>query len=92
MTRILLTLLVILSFSMLANAQFKKGSLLVGGELSFSSYKTNNSQINQNQHSGYFNASLGKALGENSVFGINLTYAPFSSNNYYPYGSPWFLS
>jgi len=86
MTRILLTVFVITFFCSVANAQFTKGSLLIGGELSFSGSTSTTDQQNQNQHSGNFNVSLGKAINENSVFGINLTYIPYtSSNSYYPY-------
>ena len=76
MSRFLLTLLTILLFSCLANAQFSKGSLLVGGELSYSenSYSANGA-TDQNMHTGVFNLSLGKAMNENTVFGINLTYS-----------------
>jgi len=88
MPKILLTLLVIIIFSGFAQAQFSKGSLLVGGELSFSgsTATTTNNQQNQNQHSGNFNVSIGKAISENSVFGVNLSYIPFTSSNYNPYG------
>jgi hypothetical protein len=77
----------ILSFSFLANAQFSKGSLLLGGELSFSGYASNYNGNDQNTHQGNFNISLGKAISENSVFGINLTYSPYSQSNYYQFYS-----
>ncbi len=76
MNRFLLTLLIILLFSGLANAQFSKGSLLVGGELSYSenSYSASGAS-DQNTHTGVFNLSLGKAVNKNTVLGINLTYS-----------------
>lgn len=83
MTRMLLILAVIFSFSCSANAQFSKGSVLLGGQLSFSGYTNNNSYGDQNTHSGNFNISLGKATGENAVMGINLFYSPYTNNNYY---------
>jgi hypothetical protein len=87
MNRTLLTLCTILSFSISANAQFDKGSILLGGTLSYYSYKnTTNSPINNPESktsNGTFNISLGKAIRENAVFGINLSYSPYSQNNYY---------
>jgi hypothetical protein len=85
MPKILLTLLMIFSFSLLASAQFSKGSLLVGGELAYSSYSTNENNTAQNYHAGNFNVSIGRAISENSVFGINLTYSPYSVSNYFQY-------
>ena len=74
MPRILLAILMILSFPCLSHAQFSKGSLLVGGELAYSSYSTNDNNPVQSSHSGNFNVSIGKSISENTVFGINLTY------------------
>jgi hypothetical protein len=86
MPRIFLSLLIILSFSLLSNAQFSKGSLLVGGDLSFSSRTTsdNGSNTSQSYRSGFFYVSLGKAISENAVLGVNLTYSPYSVTNLYP--------
>lgn len=76
MNRFLLTLLTILFFSGFANAQFTKGALLVGGELSYSqSSSETGGTTDQNVHTGVFNISVGKAMDENTVIGINLTYS-----------------
>lgn len=86
MTRILLTVFVIFSCSFIANAQFSKGSILLGGQLAFGSVKINNPvYISQEQKysSGIFSVSIGKAIKGNAVFGINLSYSPFSYNYYY---------
>jgi hypothetical protein len=76
MTRILLILLIVFSCSFMANAQFSKGKILLGGSLSFTNNKTSSPNYNNNQKSsnGVFNISLGKAARENAVFGINLNY------------------
>jgi hypothetical protein len=91
MTRILLSLCAILSFSILANAQFNKGSILLGGTLSYSSSKSTTNNPTNNPElkisSGVFNISLGKAIRENAVFGITLSYSPYSQNNYYTYNT-----
>jgi hypothetical protein len=83
MTRILLTIVCILSLSYFANAQFSKGSVLLGGQLSYSNndYKTNDQHFSY----GSFIISAGKAIAENTVFGINLTYNPAWVDNYYNY-------
>ena len=86
MTRILLSLLVTLSlFS--ASAQFKKGDLLIGGDLSYSSNKTTSIYYTGEQKTNYgvFDISFGKALKENAVVGINLSYQP--NVNTYNYGA-----
>jgi hypothetical protein len=88
MTRILITLLIILSISSLANAQFSKGSILLGGQISFSGYSSNNYYGDQNSHAGNFNISLGKAIQENTVIGINLSYLPYTTSNYYSSYNP----
>ena len=79
MHKLLLSLLIILSFSFTANAQLTKGNFLLGGTLSYGGSSVSNSGISQTNHSGNFNISLGKAINENSVFGINLLYG-FTNN------------
>lgn len=83
MNRILHTLLLIFLFFPKTHAQFSKGSLLVGGQLAYESYSTNSNGSVQNTHSGNFNVSMGKAISENSLVGINLSYSPFSESNYF---------
>jgi hypothetical protein len=92
MTRILLTLILVFCISFMARAQFKKNDILLGGQLSYSynsstytqpnaSFPTNDSKSNY----GNITISLGKALNENTVVGINLSYTPSSSTNYPSY-------
>ncbi|HTB23799.1 MAG TPA: hypothetical protein VK711_00450 [Puia sp.] len=87
MSRILLSILIILSF-LSSSAQFNKGDVLVGGTLSYSSNKTTSPYITgeQKYDNGLFNISLGKAIKDNALFGINLTYAPNVTTNNYGYG------
>jgi len=87
MTRILLTVVLIVSFSFVVNAQFKKNDILLGGQLSYG-YSSSNQKYALNQTydykatSGNFTINFGKALNENTVTGITLSYLPFSNNNY----------
>jgi len=80
MTRIILSIVILISISTAANAQFTKGSGLLGGTLSYTSSKTDYSNPPDNYKNNYgnFNISLGKAIRENAVFGININYRPRS--------------
>jgi hypothetical protein len=82
MTRIILTLLITLSF-ISVNAQFKKGDVLLGGTLLYSSNKSTNpySPDEQKYNYGVFNISLGKAIKENTLFGVFIGFQP-TSNTY----------
>ncbi|HZZ74369.1 MAG TPA: hypothetical protein VFE04_00505, partial [Puia sp.] len=88
MTRILL-LPALLFSSFIVNGQFKKNDVLLGGQLSYSYYSATNtypyvtySAGDYKNNNGNFTISAGKAISENSVFGINLSYTPSSSTNY----------
>jgi hypothetical protein len=91
MTRILLTLTLIFCLSNIINAQFKKNDILLGGQLSYS-YNSYNQKYppytenDQKTNYGNFTISIGKALNENTVVGLNLSYLPSSANNYSSYG------
>ena len=74
---------IILSFALMffifsANAQFKKGDILLGGDLSYSGSKSTSQNYTgeTKYNSGNFNISLGKAIKENVVVGINLDFQP----------------
>jgi hypothetical protein len=80
-----------------SEAQFTKGSILLGGQLSFSSSSADynpNPNPNANTTYGNFNISVGKAIHENAVYGLDITYtystygtgSQGSSNNYYGIG------
>src|ERR1700759_5458109 len=89
MTRILLTVTLFISSSLIVNAQFKKNDVLLGSQLSYS-YNSSSTIV----PSGYYNSSdqkmnygnitisLGKSLNENTIVGIDLSYIPSSSNSY----------
>lgn len=88
MNRILLSLTIFLSFPFWANAQFSKGLVLLGGLLSYAENKyasTGYNNAEQKTSSGNFTISIGKAISENAVFGLNLSYLPVSISNYYGY-------
>ena len=83
MTRIILSIIILISISTVANAQFTKGSAVLGGTFSFGSNK-NMSDVTPEKSStssGSFNVSLGKAIRENSLLGIFITYQ-YNSREY----------
>ena len=64
------------------NAQIKKNSILLGGQLFYynENYSYNNLP-NQKRESGTIGVSIGKAFKENSVFGLNLSFSPMKETN-----------
>ena len=89
MTRILLILTLFISSTLLTKAQFKKNDILLGGQVSYSYSSATNTYANVIFPSGDYKdidgnitISAGKAINENSVFGINLSYMPSSATNY----------
>jgi len=85
MRKLLLTLITLVSFSFMASAQFGKGSVLLGGQLSYNSSESPfyPGSDQSYTHSGNFGVSVGKAVSENAVLGINLNFSPYSTNSYY---------
>jgi hypothetical protein len=80
--KITLATLAFLCCSFFVNAQIKEGSILVGGQVYYANTtaKTSNSNASQKQNYGAIDLSLGKAIKENTVLGINLEFAPGTSN------------
>lgn len=62
-------------------AQIKKGSILLGGQLSYYNDKYENATMNQQYRGGSFGISLGKAFKENSVAGFNFAFSPGKQDN-----------
>jgi hypothetical protein len=84
MNRILPIAILSLFFSLCANAQFNKNDILLGGQISYynaTSSSTGNTDTKSNN--GIFTISAGKAIKENRVFGLNVSYLPRAMNNYY---------
>lgn len=88
MTRIIL-LPAFLFFSFIVDAQFKKNDILLGGQLYYTYNSVTNTYANVVYPSGdYKNSngnitiSTGKAINENTLFGIDLSYMATSSTNY----------
>jgi hypothetical protein len=73
--------LLLLSFFL--NAQIKKHSILLGGQLFYYNEKNKIDHFNQKAESGSIGISLGKALRENFVAGINLNYSPLKLTNFF---------
>lgn len=66
------------------HAQIEKGSVLLGGQISYNNtkiYQTN--QPTETNESGVFSVSAGKAFKENQVWGLTFTYSPNSQHNYF---------
>jgi hypothetical protein len=86
MTRILLAVALLFS-SFIANAQFKKNDILLGGQLSYSYNSSNQKYVtgptyDNKATTGNFTINFGKALNENTIAGITLSYRPYSINNF----------
>ncbi len=82
MGKLLLSFVLCFCFSLLANAQFNKGNVLLGGQLGYGTTKnTAEPTPFQKTGGGNFTIALGKALNENTVFGINFSYLPGSQSN-----------
>jgi hypothetical protein len=87
MTRILLILTAFSIFSISAHAQFKKNDILLGGQLSYSYNSSNQQYVNGPTYdnkatTGIFTINFGKALNENTIAGITLSYMPYSISNF----------
>lgn len=80
MCKILLIGVLLLSSSFIASAQFNKGDVLLGGQLSYNSIQSDYVP-SQKSNNGNFTISFGKAIKVNEVFGINLSYSPGSQKN-----------
>jgi hypothetical protein len=84
MNKIIYSFIIVICIGINANAQIKKGSILLGGQVSYYNSKSDNSfnlQPDQKTTSGNFIISAGKAFKENSVFGIAIGYSSFSNKN-----------
>ncbi len=73
--------ILLLSISNLSNAQIKRNSILLGGQLSYFNDRNQSENSTQNYESGRIGISIGKAIKENSVVGINFTYTPNKQEN-----------
>lgn len=81
-TSLLVVIIAIFSFS--SSGQVKKGSVLLGGQLSCNSYKIdrNMPQSDYKRHYGNLSVSAGKAIKDNSVLGLYVGYGTGKEENY----------
>ncbi|MGZ8549103.1 MAG: hypothetical protein ACXWV2_00515 [Chitinophagaceae bacterium] len=83
------TLLAIITVSLLvcsANAQIKKGSVFLGGDISGSTQKTKSGDVTTNKQNGInISPVFGKAIKENLVLGVNAGLGIY--DNKYPAGN-----
>ena len=77
----IIALLLITSVS--TNAQIKKGSISLGGELFYYNEKLQIENLQEKYESGTIGISIGKAFKENSVAGFNFGFSPIKQT-YYP--------
>jgi len=97
-------LLFFFAITLCSQAQIKKGDILLGGTIDFTTQKTNPAPDYNNiskQSSVDFNPSIGRAIKDNLVAGIDLIYSGSGStqgmgtisftNSYHSYGAGFFL-
>jgi hypothetical protein len=69
--------------SSILSAQVQKGSVLLGGQLNFSTAKNVAADINSKSTGGTIAISIGKAINENTVLGLNISFSPREEKNVY---------
>ena len=77
MRKFLTLLLIAIVTGNLTHAQIKKGAVLLGGQVAVEQIDTHggvNLQSNQKNNAAVFNISIGKAIKENTVWGIKAGY------------------
>jgi hypothetical protein len=71
-------------FSSTVSAQIKKGSILLGGQISYFNAKTNNMngsiQTDQKEQNAFFNIAAGTAIKDNKVIGLIINYGHLSND------------
>ena len=77
--RYLFVFLLFTSFTV--NAQIKKQSILLGGQLFYYNTKIQVENLNQKSESGTISVSIGKAFKENKIVGVNLSFSPIRQSN-----------
>src|SRR6185369_8181055 len=78
----LYTIVTVLFLSASLNAQIKKQSILLGGQLSYYSDQNRTDNLHQEAQSGTIGVSVGKAYKDNYIIGINLNYSPLKQTNF----------
>ncbi len=84
MQKIFYLFIVFIFASLVSSAQISRGSVLLGGDLSFGSQKGNTTSTNLNDYSSsnfIFAPSIGKAIKDNLVLGGMLTYGHQQNSN-----------
>ena len=80
MKRVLFLTAIITTFNLAMSAQIKKGSVVLGGQFAYNDAISNysSSQPDHKNKSAVFNISAGKALKENKVLGVSVSYGHFN--------------
>jgi hypothetical protein len=82
MRKIILAIFIISMFVCSANAQIKKGSIFLGGDIGGSTQKTKTDGVTSDKQSGInISPVIGKAIKENLVLGINAGVTIYHAEN-----------
>jgi hypothetical protein len=69
--------------SSLLSAQIRKGSILLGGQLSYATGNNDMADFHSTSAGGAIAVSIGKAFRENTVLGLNLSFSSRKEENVY---------
>ena len=82
----------ILFFFSIANGQVNKGAILIGGQVSSVDFKSSDSSSKSNNPYSNVSISLAKSFDLNSLYGVSLGYAPYSTTREMNNGSSTYIS
>ncbi len=85
MTKKIAAVLLTINCFLFANGQIKKDAILLGGQIFYTNSTINDlgSQNSTTFKRSIYNLSVGKSYKENTFYGFNASYSPYSySNNY----------
>lgn len=82
MKKIFLTIITVSIFVCSVNAQIKKGSIFLGGDISGSTQKTKSGDMTTNKQKGInISPVIGKAIKDNLVLGMNAGFSIYEMDN-----------
>jgi hypothetical protein len=82
MRKIILAIITVSLFVSSANAQIKKGSIFLGGDIGGSIQKTKSGGITTNKQNGInISPVFGKAIKDNLIFGVNAGFGIYNNDN-----------
>jgi hypothetical protein len=82
MRKIILAIITVSFFVSSVNAQIKKGSVFLGGDIGGSIQKTKSGDITTNKQNGInISPVFGKAIKDNLIFGVNAGFGIYNNDN-----------